>query len=74
MSRGVVGFRFDALKHLFESDLFLDEPYLPGKENSTRYYDTDHIYTTDQPEVFEIIYQWRKFMDDFSKKNNVPFG
>lgn len=32
LAKGVVGFRFDALKHLFESDKFLDEPYFPGKE------------------------------------------
>lgn len=74
MSKGVVGFRFDALKHLFESDTFLDEPYFPGKENSSNYEDIDHIYTLDQPEVIEIIYRWREYMDNFAKENNATIS
>lgn len=67
MDKGVSGFRFDALKHLFESDKFLDEPYLIGKEGSLQYNDIDHIYTLDQPENIEIIYAWREFMDNYTK-------
>lgn len=70
MAKGVVGFRFDALKHLFESDKFLDEPYLPGKENTHKWSDMNHIYTLDQPEVIDIVKKWREFLDNFTRENN----
>lgn len=73
MDKGVSGFRFDALKHLFESSTFLDEPYRKGKEGSLLYEDIDHIYTTDLPEDIEIIYAWREFMDNYTKRKNLSY-
>jgi len=70
MDRGVSGFRFDALKHLFESTIFDDEPYLPGKENSTNHDDMIHKYTCDQPETIEMIHSWRKYLDDYNSRKN----
>jgi len=74
MDRGVVGFRFDALKHLFESDTFHDEPYYPGKENSTNYDDMIHIYINDLPETIDLLYEWRDFMDDYTSKKNLTIS
>lgn len=71
MDKGVAGFRFDALRHLFESSSFTDEEYIKGKEGSTNYDDMVHSYTTDQPETIDIIYSWREFMDDYSRRKNL---
>lgn len=71
MDKGITGFRFDALKHLFESELFEDEPYIEGKENSTNHDDMNHTLTCDQPETIDIIYKWRQFLDDYTIKKNL---
>lgn len=71
IDKGVAGFRFDALRHLYESDTFLDEPCLMDKCSSTRYESLNHIYTADQPETIEIIKEWRKFIDDYTKVKNI---
>lgn len=71
LDRGVLGFRIDALKHLFEVEDLRDEPYLPGKENSTKYEDLDHICTTDQPEVYSIIQDWREFAINYTIRKNL---
>lgn len=76
MEKGVAGFRIDAIPTLFErinSDgSFPDEPrtYNP---NCDRYADCylEHIYVQDQNETYDMAYQWRKLVDDFSKSNNV---
>ncbi|KAE9521750.1 hypothetical protein AGLY_017850 [Aphis glycines] len=73
MGKGVVGFRFDALRHLYESDSFQDEPCkTEGEDCSTRYDHIKHIYTLDQPENIEIIEEWREFIDNYSKTNKLP--
>lgn len=73
IEKGVIGFRFDALKHLYESETFEDEPFIKGKENSTNYDDLKHTLTCDQPETIEIIYKWRKFLEDYKTKKNSSF-
>ncbi|XP_070504536.1 maltase A1-like [Chironomus tepperi] len=76
LEKGVSGFRIDAIPALFEKveadGSFQDEP---------RSYNTDcdahdhcylkNIYTEDQPETYDMVYQWRKLVDDYSKANNV---
>lgn len=73
MDRGVVGFRFDALRHLYESDLFLDEPCLETEDIcETHYFSLNHTYTLDQPENIEIIKEWREFTDNYTRDKNIP--
>lgn len=74
MDKGVTGFRFDALRHLFESDKFLDEPYLEGKEGSLIYDDIDHKYILNQPEDIEMVYEWREFMDNYTKTKKPSYA
>ncbi|VVC33480.1 Glycoside hydrolase superfamily,Glycosyl hydrolase, family 13, catalytic domain [Cinara cedri] len=69
LDRGVSGFRFDAVGYLYENNSFTDEPIIPGKEGSS-YNDLNHIYTKNQPEVIDTLIQWRKYAEDFRKKNN----
>lgn len=73
MDKGVAGFRCDAIPRLFENETFADEPYLPGKEGSTNSEDIIHIYTKDQPEIFETIIEWRRFVDDYSKRQDNTY-
>ncbi|XP_066137446.1 maltase 1-like [Euwallacea fornicatus] len=67
---GVDGFRMDAVPPLFEDELFRDEPASdadnldpddPGTLN--------HIYTTNLNETYDMIYQWREHLDNYSAKN-----
>jgi len=70
MDKGVNGFRFDALKYLYENNSLLDEPFLPGKSNASDFMELDHIYTQDQPEVITTVIEWKAFMDDYTKSKN----
>lgn len=64
------GFRIDAITHAYEDKNLSDEP-LSGRndvpENDYGY--LDHIYTADQQETFEMVYSWRKFLDDYTTAN-----
>ncbi|XP_076066766.1 maltase A3-like isoform X2 [Oratosquilla oratoria] len=71
LDRGVDGFRVDALKHLFEvEDLSLDEPVdeEADVEDNLQYSYLKHPYTSDQPETFEVVRDWRKMMDTYPDK------
>jgi alpha-glucosidase len=76
MEKGVDGFRIDAIPSLFErmnSDgSFPDEPrsYNP---NCDRYDECslNHTSTIDQEETYDMAYQWRKLVDDFSASHNA---
>ncbi|XP_055859447.1 maltase A3-like [Episyrphus balteatus] len=69
---GVAGFRIDAVPMLFEAlpDIngrYLDEPpsgITNDPENSDY---LKHLYTQDQPETLDMVYQWRTVMDDFQR-------
>jgi len=75
IDRGVVGYRFDAIKHLYESDSFLDEPCLTNEDECKINHDSlKHIYTTDQPENIEIINEWREFIDNYMRSKNIPIS
>lgn len=66
LDRGVDGFRMDAVPYIFEDENFLDEP-LSNALNvlSFDYEYLNHIYTSNHPQTYEVIYQWRKFVDDY---------
>ncbi|XP_055379491.1 maltase A3-like [Condylostylus longicornis] len=66
LNRGVHGFRIDAVPHIFEDKDFRDEPVIPNVDPED-YASLDHIYTYDQDETFEIIYEWRDTLDKFTK-------
>lgn len=72
--RGADGFRIDAIPHLFEKETdsngnFLDEPWGGWTNDTDDYGYLDHIYTKDQPETIEMVYQWRKLADDYQKEH-----
>lgn len=76
LEKGVSGFRIDAIPALFEKveadGSFLDEPRSYNLDCDAH----DHcylqnIYTEDQPETYDMVYQWRKLVDDYSAANNA---
>lgn len=70
MSRGVDGFRIDAVPHLFEvapaaNGSLPNEPLSGTCTDPDDFCYLNHIYTQNQPETFDMVYQWRAVMDQF---------
>ncbi|CAK1544245.1 unnamed protein product [Leptosia nina] len=76
--KGVAGFRVDAIAHLFEVDKekyggkYPDEP-ISGQDldDPLSYNYLNHIYTKDQEETFDMVYQWREVFDEFKEKDGL---
>lgn len=68
MNKGVYGFRVDAIPFLFEDTRMLDEPKVDSNmpDDQVQYPNLQHIYTMDQDETFDMIYQWRAVLDEFT--------
>lgn len=64
---GVAGFRADAVPYLFEDAELRNEPLSndsSAKPDEWQY--LKHIYTSNLEPTFDMIYQWRKHLDDYS--------
>jgi alpha-glucosidase len=61
--RGVAGFRLDAVDTLFEDPQLRDNPVLAGK-NKFGDPNTEHKYTTKDPEVHDVLRDLRKIADE----------
>ena len=76
MNKGVSGFRIDAVPTLFETmnpdGSFPDEPR-SFRPNCDRYDECylNHTFTQDQDETYDMVYQWRKLVDDFTTSHNI---
>ncbi|GAB0089228.1 Maltase A2 [Sergentomyia squamirostris] len=68
LQKGVDGFRIDAVNHLFEVEDFRDEPPTGMESDPKSYAYTHHWYTKDLPECYDIIFHWRKLLDDFKER------
>ncbi|XP_055842743.1 maltase A2-like [Episyrphus balteatus] len=71
LDRGVDGFRIDAVPHMYEKILedgtFPDEP-LSGETDDSNCQDfLKHIYTQEQYETVELLYEWREFLDEYKR-------
>ncbi|XP_055913317.1 maltase A2-like [Eupeodes corollae] len=70
---GVDGFRIDAVPHMyekvFENGTFPDEPLSGGTNDSTNHNYLRHIYSQNQYETVELLYEWREFLDNYKKQN-----
>lgn len=69
------GFRIDAISHGVEAEKNAAGFY-PNEERNSPVTDEKsfdyliHSHTQDQPELFEIIYRWRKFLNDYRTNNS----
>ncbi len=66
LKRGVDGFRVDVIYHLIKDDLFRDNPLNPAAGPAEQ---SSHavipLYTTDRPEVQDVIVEMRRVTDEF---------
>jgi alpha-glucosidase len=69
LAHGVDGFRVDVIWHLIKDAEFRDNPpnpaYGPGQPDIARFL---QVYSTDQPEVLDIIAQMRATLDEHGDK------
>ncbi|XP_036334555.1 maltase A2-like [Rhagoletis pomonella] len=71
LERGVDSFRIDAVPHFyekrFENGTYPDEPLSGETDDPNDYTYYDHIYTKNQPENPELLYEWRQFLDEYHR-------
>lgn len=70
LDKGVDGFRLDAINHMYEDEGFKDEPLSGWGEEGTYDY-LEHIYTKDQNETYDVVYEWREFLEKYTKDNDL---
>lgn len=75
--KGVAGFRVDAIAHLFEVDKekfggkYPDEPTSGNNQDDPLNHGyLDHIYTIDQDETYDMVYQWRDVYNEYKAKDD----
>lgn len=69
LDKGVDGFRVDAVPYLFEDEEFKDEPPSGNDVDENDYEYLKHVYTSDQPETFDMIYQFRTLVDQYTDEH-----
>jgi len=69
LERGVDGFRVDVIYHIIKDDQFRDNPLNPEWQPHRPYYDElNAIYSTDRPEVHDLIRKMRQLVDSFGER------
>lgn len=69
LDRGVDGFRIDVLWHLIKDKELRDNPVNPDyKPHMATYDELLPVYSTDQPEVHDIVQKMRKVLDEYGDR------
>lgn len=69
LDRGVDGFRIDALRQLIKDDQFRDNPPNPDyTPDQGPYHKVIPTYTTDRPEILDMIAQMRRVSDQYDQR------
>lgn len=73
MRKGVVGFRVDAVPHIYEvapdaDGNFPDEPRNPSVQDPEDYEYLQHIYTTNQPDTLDVVYELRGVLKELDEE------
>jgi alpha-glucosidase len=69
LDRGVDGFRVDVLWHLIKDDRFTDNPRNESwREGMDPFQQLVPLYTTDRPEVHDIVRRMRALFDEFDDR------
>lgn len=69
LDKGVDGFRVDAMWHLIKDKQLRDNPRNPDyEEHMATYNQLLPLYSTDQPEMHEVIARMRKVLDEYSER------
>lgn len=65
---GIDGVRIDAVPHLVEARNLTDEPRTYDPNAADYDYDyLNHIFTRNQPESYDLVYEWRSHIDGLSE-------
>ena len=69
LDKGVDGFRVDVIWHLIKDAQLRDEPANPNYQPQMSTYDQLlHVYSTDQPEVQDIVKRMRSVLDEYRER------
>src|SRR5882757_3887774 len=69
LNKGVDGFRIDAMWHLIKDSQLRDNPRNPDyEEHMATYNQLLPLYSTDQPEMHEIVAKMRKVLDEYKER------
>ncbi|HVU57784.1 MAG TPA: alpha-amylase family glycosyl hydrolase [Puia sp.] len=69
LDKGVDGFRVDAMWHLIKDKQLRDNPHNPDYEPTMATYNQLlPVYSTDQPEMHDIIARMRKLLDEYPQR------
>ena len=82
LNRGVDGFRADVIWHLIKDEKYRDNPPYPGhtahewpyheyERHERPYQDLIPLYTTDRPEVHDVIAEIRQVLDEYDERMMV---
>jgi alpha-glucosidase len=67
LDRGIDGFRIDALRQVIKDDQFRDDPPDPSwSEGQAPYASLRHTYSTDRPELLDLVREFRELADTYS--------
>lgn len=71
LERGIDGFRIDAIPYIYEyqndDGTFPDEPESGECDDVYGTCYLSHIYTKDQPDTYNLVYDWRDLLDNYTK-------
>ncbi|MEO6287893.1 MAG: alpha-amylase family glycosyl hydrolase [Dyadobacter sp.] len=71
LEKGIDGFRVDVMWHMIKDGQFRDNPPFPGSTFDADDLIYDHyipVYSTDQPEVHDIVRMMRKLTDEYDER------
>lgn len=69
LDKGVDGFRVDVMWHLVKDAQYRDNPVNPAyQETMSSYNKLLPVYSTDQPEVHDIVREMRKVLDEYRER------
>jgi alpha-glucosidase len=69
LDRGIDGFRIDALRQVIKDDQFRDDPLNPTwTERQAPYLSLLHTYSTDRPELLDVVREFRDLADSYSER------
>lgn len=69
LDKGVDGFRVDVMWHMIKDDHFRDNPVNPDYQHHMATYEQLlPVYSTDQPEVHEIVRKMREVLDAYNER------
>lgn len=69
LDKGVDGFRVDVMWHMIKDEQLRDNPPNPNyQEHMSNYEKLLPVYSTDQPEVHDIVHKMRKVLDEYDER------